>query len=254
MSSFIPEGMSLATVVAVTAGLFIAGLCKGVLGVGLPLIGVPVLATFLSARDTVAIMWLSLVVANAWQAFQGGGAGAVLARFWPVLATMALGAWAGTLLLVSLDENLLLATVGAIVMTFSAMSLARPQFALPAHLERPVGLGIGLAAGLLLGIALHLGPLLIILFVALRLPKETFIRATGVTFLAGVLLIGAFYAAYGVFEIRHLLPMIAATVPVAVGTLTGQVLRAHVNEARFRKWLFVLLIAIGANLIRKGLL
>lgn len=250
---FAPEGLTVVTLIAATAGLFVAGLCKGVLGVGLPLIGVPVLVTFMPARDVVAIIWLSLVVANAWQAFQGGGAGTIVARFWPMLLMMVIGGWLGTMLLVSLDEHLLLATVGAIVVTFSSLNLARPHFELPPRLERPVGIAIGLVAGILLGVALHLGPLIILLFVAIRLPKETFIRATGVTFLLGVLMIGIFYAAYGVFQPRHIVPMIAATVPVAFGTWIGQKLRVHIDEQRFRKWLFVLLIVIGANLIRKGL-
>ena len=254
MSAFLPQHLPLVTLAAAGAGLFAAGLCKGVLGLGLPLIGVPVLATFLPPHDVVAIMWLSLVVTNAWQAFQGGSAGEVTRRFWPLIAMLAVGGWAGTALLVALDENLLLAAVGAIVMTFATLGLAHPRIALPDRFERPVGIAVGLGAGVLLGIALHVGPLLALFYVALRLPKETFIKATGVTFLAGVLIIGVFYAAYGVFAPRHVVPMVAALVPVGAGLWLGQRLRHRIDEVRFRKWLFALLIVIGANLVRRALI
>lgn len=235
-------------------GLFAAGMCKGILGLGLPLIGVPVLASFLPTRDVLAIMWLPMMWANSVQAFQGGGAGAALRRFWPVMAMMALGAWAGTLLLVSLDDRLLLALVGGIVMVFSSLSLARPKLALPSRLERPVGLAVGAAVGVLLGVSLHMGPLLAIYYVALNLPRDTFIRAIGTTFLAGVVLVGGLYVAYGVFEPRHVPLTIGATVPVALGGALGVWLRARVDEGRFRKALFVLLILIGANLVRRALM
>ncbi|MQA66234.1 MAG: TSUP family transporter [Alphaproteobacteria bacterium] len=252
MEPLLAENITPVALAALTLGLFIAGACKGILGLGLPLIGVPVLATFLPTRDVVAILWLPMMWANAFQAFQGGGGGVAFRRFWPVMAMMAVGAWVGTILLVSLDDHLLLGIVGGIVVVFSALSLAHPRFALAARLERPVGLGIGIAVGVLLGVSLHMGPLLAIYFVAIGLPKEDFIRAIGATFFAGVVLIGIFYLAYGVFEPHHVVLTIGATVPVAIGGWVGQRLRTRVNEARFRKALFVLLILIGANLIRRA--
>jgi hypothetical protein len=50
------ENITPVALAALTLGLFIAGACKGILGLGLPLIGVPVLATFLPTRDVVAIL------------------------------------------------------------------------------------------------------------------------------------------------------------------------------------------------------
>lgn len=60
------------------------------------------------------------------------------------------------------------------------------------------------------------------------------------------------YVAYGVFEARHVWLTVGATLPVAAGTWLGGRLRARVDEARFRKALFVLLIVIGANLVRRA--
>lgn len=252
MEPLLTENITPLALVVLTLGLFVAGACKGILGLGLPLIAVPVLATFMPARDVVAILWLPMMLTNAIQAFQGGNASEIVRRFWPVMAMMAAGAWVGTILLVSLDDHLLLGMVGAIVVVFSTLSLVHPRFTLPTGLERPAGIGIGIGVGVLLGVSLHMGPLLAVYFVAIGLSKEDFIRAIGVTFFAGVVLIGVFYVAYGVFEWHHVALAIGATVPVAVGGWAGQRLRARINEERFRKALFILLIAIGANLIRRA--
>jgi hypothetical protein len=252
LEPLLAETITPLALVVLTLGLFVAGACKGILGLGLPLIGVPVLATFLPMRDVVAILWLPMMWANAVQAFQGGDAGAPFRRFWPVMAMMAAGAWVGTILLVSLDDHLLLGIVGGIVVVFSTLSLAHPRFTLPARFERPAGIGIGVAVGVLLGVSLHMGPLLAIYFVAIGLSKEDFIHAIGATFFAGVVIIGILYVAYGVFAWHHVALTIGATVPVAVGGWVGQRLRARVDEERFRKALFVLLILIGANLIRRA--
>jgi hypothetical protein len=252
LDTILTDAVTPLSLVALTLGLFVAGVCKGILGLGLPLIAVPLLASFMPTRDVVAIMWLPMMWANSIQAFQGGGAGAAFQRFWPVMAMMGLGAWAGTVLLVNLDDHLLLGIVGAIVMTFSSLNLAHPRFSLSQRLERPAGIGIGLVVGVLLGVSLHMGPLLAIYFVAINLPKDKFIQAIGTTFLAGVVLIGGLYLAYGVFEARHVALTIGATLPVAAGTWVGQRLRARVDEVRFRKALFVLLIVVGANLVRRA--
>jgi uncharacterized membrane protein YfcA len=42
-------------------------------------------------------------------------------------------------------------------------------------------------------------------------------------------------------------------VPVVIGNWAGQKLRRHVAEDTFRKGLFVVLIVIGANLMRRAL-
>lgn len=252
MEQFFTHGLTPLSLAALAAGLFVAGTCKGILGLGLPLIAVPVLASFLPTRDVVAIMWLPMMWTNSIQAFQGGGAGIAFRRFWPVMAMMGIGAWMGTMLLVRLDDHLLLGIVGGIVVLFSSLSLAHPRFTLPARLERPAGIVTGIVVGVLLGVSLHMGPLLAIYFVAIGLAKDKFIQAIGTTFLAGVVLIGGLYVAYGVFEARHIALTIGATLPVALGTWVGQRLRTRVDEARFRKALFMLLIVIGANLIRRA--
>jgi len=235
-------------------GLLLGGVSKGLLGIGLPLISVPLLVTFLPVHDALAVMMAPTLVANFWQALQGGNPAPALRRFWPLLAALPLGILAGTHLLASLNEQYLLGIVGGIVVVLSAVSLAHPAFHLPERFERSSGVVAGAGAGVLLGVALHMGPLLALYFAALRLAKDEFVRTLGITFAFGVLFTVTFYVAYGIFEARHIVPTLVALVPVVIGNWVGQKLRRHVPEAAFRKGMFIALIIIGANLLRRGLM
>ncbi len=247
------EGLPLLVLAGVVTGLFLGGISKGLLGIGLPLISVPVLITFLPARDALAIMLAPTFIANFWQAFHGGHLGMGTRRFWPLLATMPIGVWAGTFLLVALNDHMLLGIVGAIVVTLSVTNLMHPKFHLPARLEPTVGAATGAVAGLLLGIALHMGPLLALYFASLKLPKDEFVRSLGAAFSLGVVFIAIFYVSYGVFEQRHISATLIALIPVLFGNWIGQKMRHFVQEETFRKGLFIVLILIGANLIRRAI-
>ena len=235
-------------------GLLLGGVSKGLLGIGLPLISVPLLVTFLPVHDALAIMMGPTLVTNFWQALQGGNPTPVIRRFWPLLAALPLGILAGTHLLASLNEQYLLGIVGGIVVVLSVVSLLHPAFHLPERLEKGSGILAGTAEGVLLGVALHMGPLLALYFVSLRLAKDEFVRALGTAFAFGVLFTITFYIAYGIFEARHIVPTLVALIPVVIGNWVGQKLRLHVPEATFRKGMFIALIVIGANLVRRGLM
>jgi uncharacterized membrane protein YfcA len=248
------EGFPLLVLAGAVAGLFLGGISKGLLGIGLPLISVPLLITFLPAHDALAIMLAPTFVANFWQAFHGGHLGTAVRRFWPLLATIPIGVWAGTFLLVALNDRMLFGIVGAIVVTLSITNLIHPKLHLPARLEPTVGAATGAVAGLLLGIALHMGPLLALYFVSLKMTKDEFVRSLGVAFSLGIVFIAIFYVSYGVFEQRHIPATLIALIPVLFGNWIGQRMRRFVQEETFRKGIFIVLILIGANLIRRAIL
>jgi uncharacterized membrane protein YfcA len=153
-----------------------------------------------------------------------------------------------------LNDRMLFGIVGAIVVTLSITNLIHPKLHLPARLEPTVGAATGAVAGLLLGIALHMGPLLALYFVSLKMTKDEFVRSLGVAFSLGIVFIAIFYVSYGVFEQRHIPATLIALIPVLFGNWIGQRMRRFVQEETFRKGIFIVLILIGANLIRRAIL
>ncbi len=234
------------------AVLLAAGLVKGLIGIGLPLITVPALSLFVSVPQAIAIMSLPILVTNGYQALGSGELPAVGRRFWPLLAALLIGVALGANLLVRLDARALYTVLGAAVIVFGAVNLANPRFTLGRAQERWVSPPVGFGAGLLGGLSNFFGPPIILYFVALRLPRETFVAAVGLAFFLGALPLYGLLIGFGVYGRAEALASAAALLPVLAGMRLGERLRRRVPQEAFRRLVIALLIVIGLNLLRRA--
>ena len=97
--------------------LFFGGLIKGALGVGTPLLTVPLMALVLPPQMAVVLMAVPVVVANVWQAFKAKQIKAAVSRFWPPFLTILIGTYFGVAILADIDDQSLFIVVGAIVIS-----------------------------------------------------------------------------------------------------------------------------------------
>ena len=113
--------MSLALLVAVLIALFVAGTTKGLLGVGMPIVAVPLLNLFVDLRTTVILLAIPLIITNIPQAIQGDRIPMVLRRLLPILAGMVVGVAIGVTLLAMSNPNHLKPVVGIILLAVCAL-------------------------------------------------------------------------------------------------------------------------------------
>jgi hypothetical protein len=245
--------LSIAALAIAVLALAFGGFSKGVLGVGLPMVAIPILSTFLPIRDVVAIMYFPILATNIWQAVKGGYMTATVRRFWPMLLIMMATIALGTLSLKRLDANVISILLGCAVAVFALASLINPQFRIAPRHERPASLLAGSVGGFFGGLALIGGPPVIMLMVALHLKKEEFIGAMSLFYLVMLIPTGFILAGLGVLEMRHVAPGLATIVPVMAGMLAGEWVRGKIDQDRFRKVLLGSMVLIGLNLIRRGL-
>src|SRR5689334_18177185 len=83
------------TLIFVGAVFALAGLAKGVIGLGLPTISMGLLAIMMSPVHAAAILLLPSFVTNVWQMVAGPTLGVVLRRLWPMMLAVCAGTWAG---------------------------------------------------------------------------------------------------------------------------------------------------------------
>src|SRR5215469_11217452 len=88
--------LPLAALIALFAVFVFGGLVKGVTGVGLPLVLVPLATQFVHVPVAVALASVSMVVTNIQQSAEGGHTAAALRRLWPIMVPLAVGAVIGT--------------------------------------------------------------------------------------------------------------------------------------------------------------
>lgn len=231
----------------------VAGSVKGVLGIGLPLVAVPVLSLVMPVPTAIAVMTLPILVSNLYQGLDRQLVGPTLRRFWPMILTAMATCLVSAQLLVSLDARATYLTLGVIVIAFAAFNLLGERLVVPPRLERPLGPAVGLLAGALGGLSNFFGPPIILYLVSLRLTKDAFVCAVGLSFVAAGLPLWGTLAAEGVLGAAELLASAVFILPVMLGVLLGQRLRRVVPQQTFRRVLLAVLVLMGLSLIRRGL-
>lgn len=235
------------------AFMFLGGVVKGTLGIGLPLVSVPLLAIFLSVPQAIALMAVALLASNIYQVTQGAPLGPVLARFWHLFAAIALGCFVGVQWMTRIDGDLLNVVLGVVVILVALSYLVRFELRIPPRYERPAGGAMGLLAGLLGGVSSFIGPPLVIYLVAIDVRKEEFITTVAAGFVAGMIPLQGTLVATGYLNGYGALLSVLGVLPVLAGMRVGKLARDRIPQHAFRQVILLVLLVIGANLIRRGL-
>ncbi len=235
-------------------GIIFAGFVKGATGIGFPVIGTPIAAQFLDAQTSVVAISIPAFLMNLIQALQAGTSFAMVRRFMPAILALIPGAVIGTALLAHVPGSLLTLGLGILVTLYATLSISRVQFGLRPSQERWAGAALGLTAGLVGGTTAMFSPPLVIYVTALRLPKRAFVSAVSLCFLAGQIpqllsLLGFRLLTGPRLGIAALFCALSA-----LGFLLGICLQRTISQQLFGKVVLAVLLLVGLNLLRLGLM
>jgi uncharacterized membrane protein YfcA len=247
LSSWLP------TILACAAALLLAGVVKGVISVGLPLVGLPLMMLAVDVQTAVSLLMVPLVLSNLLQAVEGEGTMALLRRFWPLILCLIAGTFVGTALFARLDQHLLLLTIGTLAIVFSSLSILRPDLGVETHHERWFGPPVGFAAGVIGGMSTLFGPILSVYVVGLKLPRDVFVKAISLLYLIAAACLTLGGTAQGTAGWREISLSVLAMIPVYGGMLIGQRLRHRIDPEQFRLLVLGVVWLTGVNMIRVGL-
>jgi uncharacterized membrane protein YfcA len=233
------------------AAFFAGGFVKGVVGVGLPLIVVPLLALIVDPRLAIALMLVPILTSNLWQAFAGGGFRAALRRFGPLIASLGVCTFATSYLLVSAKADAVALFLGTLIVLYCVVEMLPVSLTVSPPLERRLTPAVGAVAGLMGGFSSFYGPPLLIYLSALKMPKDEFVTSIALLYFCGGAALYAGLAVQGVYTLESVVLSAAAALPVLLGVVVGQRLRAHVSQRNFERALWIVLFAIGVSLIAK---
>jgi uncharacterized membrane protein YfcA len=114
-------------IVLVAVSLVIAGLVKGMIGVGMPIAAFPILSMLVDVQTAVMLLSMPLVLSNIPQALEGGFVGKTLWSLAPVLVGMMPGTWIGVAVLLNVDPAVAKTVAGAGVILVAALTLLAPN-------------------------------------------------------------------------------------------------------------------------------
>src|SRR5712671_7909474 len=139
-------------IAAVACSLVLAGLLKGIIGVGMPVVALPLLSLFIDIKSATMLLSMPLIFSNVPQALEGGKTGRCLMQLMPVFLGMIPGLFLGVRLLLALDANVAKIIAGLVLMGVGGVTLLAPKLQLQSGLVLPTGITFG-------GIAAMPGPL-----------------------------------------------------------------------------------------------
>lgn len=244
------EALSIDIILWCSFALLCGGLIKGTLGVGTPLLTVPMMALVLPAQSAITLMAMPVVAANLWQAAKAPDVRSVLGRFWPAAVALLFGTLIGTHILSILDEALLLFLVGLCVIAFTLLQLSSLKLQITARWVMPTGLLFGTASGIIGGISSMFGPMLIVYMMSLKdLGKDEFVSAISFLYVCAVVPWAISLFTVGLLRGPLLWGSLAAVIPVSIGMVLGQQLRRKISEDRFQHLMLLILLISGASML-----
>lgn len=232
----------------------LAGAVKGVVGFGMPIVSLAMLAPVLGLKEAIILMLVPSLVTNIWQGLTGGQLMALIRRLWLMLAMACIAIWFATGILVSVDGGGLAAILGGVLILYSGYSLATPQIPGPGRHEIWMSPIIGFVAGLSMGMT---GTFVVpgtVYLQALRLGKDGVVQALGLSFLVTTLVLAGALGQRGALPMELAILSAAAVIPSMIGMVLGQRIRGRLPEDLFRRIFFIALLIVGGWLMIRPML
>jgi uncharacterized protein len=246
-------GLPTAALVALVAVFVFGGVVKGVTGVGLPLVLVPLATQFVQVPVAVALVSVSMVVTNVVQSLEGGHTGKAVRHLLPILIPLVMGSMLGTHLLISIDQRRLRLIVGIAFLFLAMLLLCLPRVRISPHTARWSAPFVGLGAGVLGGMSAIFGPPMIAYLVSSGVDPDTFVKHMAILACTAAVTMIVVLGASGAMSGGDFAMSVLAVIPIQLGMPLGRWLRARISRNLFRILVLVVLAASGLDMLRKAL-
>ncbi len=208
-------------------------LVKSTVGIGYPLVAIPIVASTTGLETAVVAMTLPTAVSNVLLAWRSRHALAETSNLAMLAVTAVIGTMLGTFVLVSVSEQPLVALIVLSVLLYGARVLWFKQAFVPAMAARRATPVIGLLAGLLQGVIGMPGPLLASWLNACGIRRNAYILSlTSLFLIAGVSQLTT-QVAVGAYNSARLTTAAVALVPVVALLPVGERLRRRLSDEAF---------------------
>ena len=242
-----------ATTILVMVTFLLAGLVKGVIGLGLPTVSLALLTVAIDLPTAMALLLLPSFVTNLWQALTGGNTRLVLQRLWPFLLPATLTVWIGAGALTRVDPALLSAFLGVLLVIYAGANLGGLRIAISPQREVWVGPLIGLVNGVLTGMTGSFVVPGMMFLQAIGLTREVLIQAMGMLFALSTLALAIALQRNALLTTEHWVLSATALLPAILGMVLGRRIRQAIPEQLFRKMFFIALLFLGTYIIFNAL-
>lgn len=230
--------------------IFSSALLQGLSGFGFSILAVPLITLILAPKTAVPLLMLYSIFINIVVLFSAHKH-VTLKKNWLLLLSGIIGLPIGAHFLIILDGNLIKIFIGIFIIIFGLLLLMGYRKELK-H-EKAAMIPIGMISGILGGSISISGPPIIIFLANKQSDKQTFRGNLAMYFLLlNIFTIPVFWL-NGLFT-REVLSFSFRYLPgLLIGVILGNSLSHKVNESYFRRFVLILLLAMGVLAVGSGL-
>ena len=239
----------LITIIAIFTAFALGGILKGATGAGAPIITIPVIAAFYDVRIAVIIMVIPNLLTNIGQLYQFRKT--ILPSFFTVSFALGggIGAFLGTILLVSLPIKILTLSVAIIVIIYILLKIAVPSWKLVYGKAKKLVFIMGAGGGILQGSAGLSAPISITFLNSMKLERSQFIPTISVYFgVMSIFQMPTLYY-YDFLNIEIIIVSIMSTIVLMCFMPLGSWIAKSISKDTFDKVTLILLGFIALRII-----
>ncbi len=241
--------MSIESLAVIVVAISLGAFAKGLMGIGLPLISIPIIAGFLGVEHAVVVMTIPVAASNLWIVWSYRRQAGTLPGLKLTLVMAAAGAVLGTYILATLDDRTLIWVLAGWIAVYLANIAINPNFRLEGRAARIASPILGAAAGLSQGATGMSGPVIATWIHSYRLQNEAYVFGVSVLFLAisashVTAVVGA-----GLMDAARLQEGLLALVPTALFLPFGMRMTRRIGTRIFNRLIVGLIVVMEAKLI-----
>src|SRR4051812_8833450 len=239
--------------ILIAAVFLLAGLVKGVLGLGLPTVAMGLLAVSMPPAHALAIVIVPAIVTNIWQTFVGPYLRDIVRRLWPLMIGTCLGIWSGSGLMTGPYARFGTIILGILLVIYAIIGLSKVRFSVARPHEKWVGGIVGVLTGLVsAATGVQVIPSMPFMQ-AIGMEKDELVQALGVFFTTATVALTFSITASGLLTTATALPGAIAMGGAFAGMFIGQAVRARMPADSFRRWFQIAMILLGLYLAGSAL-
>ncbi|KWA09868.1 sulfite exporter TauE/SafE family protein [Burkholderia territorii] len=246
------HGLALLDLIGIAVALLLGGMVKGITGIGVPLVAMPILSQFLPIRQAVLLLSMPIILGNIPQALEGGEVLATARKIAAPIAGTVLGNVAGVAILLSLNAGHAQAASGTLLIVAAALMLSAPKLNLPAAWQKPVGFVLGFGAALMESIASVPGPLLATYLISSGATGRAFTKQIAIILVVSIVTLITTFSGAAHASVADLAISAAASVPAIAGMWLVRPLRDRMSPRVFRTVVLLFVLVAASQMIWKS--
>ena len=235
--------------IIIILALFVGGVVKGVLGMGMPVVAVPIIAGFLGVEHSVIVMTIPGIIFNGWLVWQQRKDSSEIPEMPRLLLSGAVGAALGAWVLHVANENFLSIALALWIGVYITIRFLHPHLTFSLTVRMKISPLVGALAGIFQGSMGICSPVLATYLNAVRLHPAAFVFAISAPFLILALTQFFSYLVLGMYDTQLFIESGLAVIPGIIAMPLGVRMRKHINRKIFDWMVLIMISLIGIKLV-----